>query len=106
MSKRGQPRSTASRASSLIGALLGCPALRDELRETAQRPAALELVDAIDDVALGIDAESKAVVRLNGLCESTNVTRLEAWRDCAPLAPAEPASKRQAARQTDSRAGK
>src|SRR6187431_1348785 len=66
MSKRGQPRSTASRAPSLLGAvlggLLGGPVCRDELREAAQRPAALELVDDIDEVALGIDAESEAVV--------------------------------------------
>src|SRR4051812_20887283 len=66
MSKRGQLRSTASRAPSLLGAvlggLLGGPVLRNELRETAQRPAALELVDDIDEVALRLDAEGKAVV--------------------------------------------
>lgn len=62
MSKRGHRGSTASRAPTLLGALLGGllggPVLRDELREKAQRPAALEFVDDINEVALGVDSES------------------------------------------------
>ena len=40
---------------------------------------------------LGFCTVQQAKVALLGLCESENIARLEAWRDCVPLAPPEPA---------------
>lgn len=50
-----QPRQPSLLGAVLRGILCG-PSLREEFRETTERPAALELVDDVDEIALGVEA--------------------------------------------------